>query len=379
MNEEKHHISNRYQRQISLKGFGKTGQDKLSDSRVLVVGVGGLGCAALQYLAAAGTGTIGLLDFDVVQVSNLHRQVLFMENDLGKSKTAVARERLKQQNSEINLVEYNLRLTTENCLEIFEEYELILDGTDNFSTRYMINDACVLLGKPLIMGAISEYQGQVSIFNADGRSSVNYRDLFPQPPQANEILNCAEAGVLGILPGIIGVQMASEAIKLITGIGSPLINRLFTYDALSNETMVFSLDKNAESDAVIPANREVFRQTDYQWLCGESGGEPEITEEDFLHLIGEEGVQCIDVREYGEEPLPESFEYIQIPLSQLKERKNEITGSVLLLFCQSGIRSKKAVDMLKDANLPGRKLYSLAGGIAKATTLLKSSHENTQH
>ena len=224
-----HKSYERYQRQILLKEFGIDAQQKLLQAKVLVIGAGGLGCPALQYLVAAGIGTIGIVDDDIVSLNNLHRQVLYTVNDIGLSKAEVAAEKLKALNDEINIISYNERLTNKNALALLMNMILLVDGTDNFSSRYMINDACVLLNKPLVYGAISKFEGQVAVFNIKDEiqiRAINYRDLFPTPPKDDEVLNCAEAGVLGVLPGIIGTMQANETIKLITGIGKPLINTI---------------------------------------------------------------------------------------------------------------------------------------------------------
>ena len=235
---DKKELYERYQRQIILPEFGEEGQQKLLKAKVLVIGAGGLSCPVLQYLTAAGTGTIGIVDDDVVALNNLHRQVLYSVGDIGSSKAERARHILHQLNPEIKILPYNERLTVQNALILFDEFDIIIDGTDNFSTRYMINDACVLMNKPLVYGAISQFEGQVSVFNfrqTENEEAVNYRDIFPDPPKEGEVLNCAEAGVLGALPGIIGTMMANETIKLITGIGEPLANQLLTYNALNNQ------------------------------------------------------------------------------------------------------------------------------------------------
>jgi len=228
---DKEKLYERYQRQIILPDFGQEGQQKLLKAKILVIGAGGLGCPVLQYLAAAGVGTIGIVDDDVVAINNLHRQVLYSADDLGLSKAKRAAQILDQLNPGIRIIPYSERLTAQNALILFDEFDTIIDCTDNFSTRYMINDACVLMNKPLVYGAISRFEGQVAVFNFMRNGSdeaVNYRDLFPNPPREDEVLNCAEAGVLGPLAGIIGTMMANETIKLITGIGEPLANQLLT-------------------------------------------------------------------------------------------------------------------------------------------------------
>jgi adenylyltransferase/sulfurtransferase len=233
MNDQK--LYERYHRQIILPEFGEIGQQKLLKAKVLVIGAGGLGCPALQYLTAAGIGTIGIVDDDVVSLNNLHRQVLYSVNDIGLSKAERAAHILEQLNPDINIIAYNERLENQNAITLFHDFDIVVDGTDNFSTRYMINDACVLLNKPLVYGAISLFEGQVSVFRNQNADDVNYRDIFPDPPKEGEVLNCAEAGVLGVLPGIIGTMMANETIKLLTGIGDSLINQLLTYNALNNQ------------------------------------------------------------------------------------------------------------------------------------------------
>ncbi len=379
MKNQEPHIKNRYQRQEILKGFGVAAQEKLATAKVLVVGAGGLGCPALLYLAAAGTGTIGIADFDQVQASNLHRQVLFTEEDLGSLKVTAAVSQLQKRNSEIELIAYPIRLDASNCLSVLETYDIILDGSDNFSTRYMLNDACVLLNKPLIMGAISQFEGQVAVFNATGKNPVQYRDLFPTPPAANDVLNCAEAGVLGVLPGLIGIQMATETIKLITGIGNALIDQLFTYNALTNETSVFGLSKHPMGSKDLPATRDEFQQTDYAWLCGEDAKGIEIKEDQFIQLRQGKLVQVIDVREYHETPVVTATDISQIPLSELAGRLNEINGSTVLLFCQSGVRSRKAATLLTEHFGKSRTVYSLAGGLQQAVTLTTSAYEREKN
>jgi sulfur-carrier protein adenylyltransferase/sulfurtransferase len=260
----------RYGRQMLIPAFGVSGQQKLLAAKVLMIGAGGLGCPALQYLVAAGVGTVGIVDHDIVAVSNLHRQVLYSTADIGQSKALRAKVVLEALNPEIQIRAYPEQLTPANALGIMREYDIIVDGTDNFATRYMINDACVLLGKPLVYGAVSRFEGQVAVFNQQDQktASVNYRDLYPQPPDAGTVLNCAEAGVLGVLPGIIGAMQANEVIKLITGIGKPLINRLLTYNALNNQFFEIGLTTQAGTKALIPGDEIAFGQMDYQLLCG---------------------------------------------------------------------------------------------------------------
>lgn len=354
----------RYQRQIILNGFGEEGQRKLQQAKVLVVGAGGLGCPALQYLAAAGVGTIGIVDDDVVSLHNLHRQVLFASGDVGRPKTEVAAERLQRMNPEVKIYTHPVRLTNQNALDIFASYDLVLDGTDNFASRYIINDACVLLHKPLVYGAISQFEGQVAVFNLTGdEQAVNYRDLFPQPPPPGSVLNCAEAGVLGVLPGIIGTLQATEVIKLITGMGKPLVNQLFTYNALTNESFVFDLAVKKETSALIPRSAADFQQTDYQWLCEKPSAVEEIDAAAFDHLRQQGDTVIVDVREEGEQPGVTEFQHRKIPLSVLNQQVPPIVANTIVVFCQSGKRSRQAATILSASFGKAKKIYSLQGGI----------------
>ncbi|HEX8356205.1 MAG TPA: HesA/MoeB/ThiF family protein, partial [Segetibacter sp.] len=328
----------RYQRQMLLKEMGEGGQQKLLEAKVLVVGAGGLGCPALQYLAAAGVGSIGIVDDDVVSISNLHRQILYSANDVGSAKAEKAAAVLRALNPEIEIVAYNLRLTNQNAIDLFKQFDIVLDGSDNFSTRYMINDACVLLGKPLVYGAISRFEGQVAILNCVTPNSmekpVNYRDLFPHPPAENEVMNCAEAGVLGVLPGIIGSMQANETIKLITGIGQPLINRLLTYNALNNQVYEIALTASADTGNLIPENIAAFTSKDYNWDCAVNNP-PEVSLREFNTLLNNKYITIIDVRETGERPVITEFKNTHIPLNQLAEKLPVVNTEVVIAFCQS--------------------------------------------
>jgi adenylyltransferase/sulfurtransferase len=356
----------RYHRQLILQDFGEAGQQKLLQAKVLVIGAGGLGCPALQYLTAAGVGTIGIVDDDTVSLSNLHRQILYSVNDIGLSKAEKAAEALRKLNPEIKIIVYPERLTTQNALSILDTFDIIIDGTDNFSSRYMINDACVLLDKTLVYGAISQYEGQVTIFNSKKNETgvaVNYRDLFPNPPKENEVLNCAEAGVLGVLPGIIGAMQANETIKLVTGIGKPLINRLLTYNALSNQLYELELSARQETRSLIPENKEAFEKMDYNWLCGSTVEQNEIDGNFFNDLLATGGIDVIDVREPGEIPAVKEFAFLHIPLNMLEEKIALIQSNTVVVYCQSGIRSLKAAKQLTAIFGASKKIYSLRGGI----------------
>jgi adenylyltransferase/sulfurtransferase len=356
----------RYQRQIILKEFGEAGQQKLLQSKVLVIGAGGLGCPALQYLAAAGVGTIGIVDDDIVSISNLHRQPLYSTFDIGFSKAEKAKHSLTRLNPDITVHAYNERLTTQNALAIIEKFDIVIDGTDNFASRYLINDACVLMNKTLVYGAVSQFEGQLAIFNSknkNGDAPVNYRDLFPVPPKDGEILNCVEAGVLGVLPGIIGTMQANETIKLITGIGKPLINSLLTYNALNNRMYEVSLLAKATTRSLIPNSKAAFEAMNYEWLCSSGNTRFEIDIATFNQHKNKPDVKIIDVRELNEQPLPSGFQFMRIPLSVFKENTASIGNETVILFCQSGKRSLQAAEWLFDTFGESKKIYSLKGGI----------------
>jgi adenylyltransferase/sulfurtransferase len=358
----------RYQRQILLQEFGVTAQQKLLQAKVLVVGAGGLGCPVLQYLIAAGVGTIGIVDDDVVSLTNLQRQVLYNMDDIGLLKAEVAAEKLRKLNDEINIIAYNIRLNNKNALSIIADYDIIIDGTDNFSSRYMINDACVLLNKPLVYGAISKFEGQVAILNVKdetNKRAINYRDLFPTPPKDDEVLNCAEAGVLGVLPGIIGTMQANETIKLITGIGNALINKMLTYNALDNSVYEFNLSLNEDAKELIPKDEDEFIEMDYDWLCSsQTNNKFEIDVAQFNDLIEDNSTIIIDVREKDEQPVVDEFKHIQIPVSELMNNQSLIKKDNVVVFCQSGNRSLQAAKLLHEL-FSDKEIYSLKGGIVE--------------
>jgi sulfur-carrier protein adenylyltransferase/sulfurtransferase len=361
---EKNASLERYHRQVILKELGEPGQRKLLAAKVLVIGAGGLGCPVLQYLTAAGVGTLGVIDHDVVSLSNLHRQVLFDMNDIGKTKAERAAVKLRQLNPDVQVFPYNKCLTNQNALDILEPYDIIVDASDNFPTRYLVNDACVLLNKPFVYGAVSRWEGQVAVFNAAHNSAgrtVNYRDLFPVQPQEGEIANCAEAGVLGVLPGIIGSLQAGEVIKLITGIGKPLVNQLQTFNLNTNEWFAWEVSTSVQADALLPKDKAAFINMDYENTCILEGIK-EINVSEFNNLLQEKGVTVIDVRERGEQPLVDEFAHLQIPLSQLKEKIATLDGDNIITFCQTGKRSGQAARLLANTYTT-KKIYSLRGGI----------------
>jgi len=352
----------RYSRQVSLKELGETGQKKLASAKILIVGAGGLGCPALLFLAAAGVGCIGIADDDLVSLSNLQRQVLFSSKDVGKSKVFVATEKIKELNPYVKVISHPERLTTENALDVIKDYDIVIDGTDNFPSKYLINDACVLLGKTLICGSVSKFEGQVAVFNVADKKNVkcNYRDLFPQPPE-EKILNCAEEGVLGVTTGIIGTMQANEAIKLLTGIGEPLINQLLIFNSLNNHSYILEITENNESYQ-LPSNESEFRQTDYDWVCALATGIEEIDATQLRTIIEENETLFIDVREVEE--MPEvNFKHQRIPLSDFRNQIENISADKIVCFCQTGKRSLDAARILFEKFGETKKVYSLKNGV----------------
>ncbi len=356
----------RYKRQIQLSEFGLASQEKLLKARVLVIGAGGLGCPALQYLVAAGVGNIGIIDYDVVDISNLQRQVLYTVDDVGKSKAETAATKLNELNPEIDIRTYNLQLSNKNALELISGYDLVVDGSDNFATRYLVNDACVILDKPLVYGAVLRFEGQVGVFNLadkESKKKTNYRDLFPEPPDPLTILSCNEAGVLGVLPGIIGTMQATEAIKIITGIGIPLCNKIISYNALHNSFYDFEVIPYVKSGMEYPKSESEFLNFNYEWFCNSHTNLHEISAEEFDFLRKNEKIAIIDVREKGELPEVDEFSFTLIPLSEFESLVSTIsTDKKIVIFCKSGKRSLKAVKILSET-YPDSKVYSLSGGI----------------
>lgn len=361
----------RYSRHLIIPEFNIEGQRRLKEARVLVVGTGGLGSPLLQYLVAAGVGTIGLVDFDVVEASNLQRQVLFTLQDIGKPKVEAARERLQAQNPYVKFHTYETRLTSENALNIIREYDVVADGTDNFATRYLVNDACVLLGKVNVYASIFRFEGQLSVFNyADesGQRGPNYRDLFPTPPPPGLVPSCAEGGVIGVLPGILGSLQANEVLKVISGVGEPLSGRLFLFDALSFETRTLKVRKD-ENNPLTGTNPTQKALLDYEQFCGMgedteaayAGKEISVQELKAWQDMGEP-YQLIDVRE------PYEYEIAQIggeliPLKEIKEQVNRLASDRrVVVHCRSGKRSADAIRQLEQA-YGFQNLYNLKGGI----------------
>lgn len=356
-----------------LGGFGEAGQQKLRQAKVLVAGAGGLGCPALQYLAAAGVGTLGVVDGDTVSLSNLHRQVLYATADVGLPKATCAKTRLQALNPETEIIAFNRRLDAQNALDIIADFDIVIDGTDNFSTRYLVNDACVLLGKTLVYGAVSRFEGQLAVFNYPGDGeAVNYRDLFPRPPAEGEVPDCSEAGVLGVLPGVIGAMQAGEAIKIITGIGRVLANRLLTFDALRNTVYEVTLTPRPGSAALIPKDAESLRQTDYERLCGVKDFRFAIDSARLDALLRAKPVDVIDVRELHETPAPGGLGHRRIPLSQWSDHPPAPLHDTVVVVCQSGARSLQAARRLAGVFGPSKTVYSLQGGVVEWNLHLKN-------
>jgi adenylyltransferase/sulfurtransferase len=336
----------RYNRHLILPGFGDEAQNKLKNSKVLVVGAGGLGCPALLYLTAAGVGTIGIADNDVVSISNLQRQILFTPEDLDENKAIVAKEKLETQNPHIRIKALPYKLDKNNVLDIVFEYDLVIDGSDNFSTRYLLNDACVILKKPLVYGAIHQFEGQVSVFNY--KDGPTYRCLFPEPPSHNEMPACNEAGVIGVLPGIVGTWQATEAVKIIAEIGQVLSGKLLTFDLLTNTTGSFEFVSNETNKKMTTLGNYSFDET-----CA-------IKELDLTTLKNLSGkIQLVDVRE-ASEYAEKNLNGINIPLSELEERMHEIDPNLsTVIHCKTGIRSQKAIAKIKQ-QYPSIEIYNLA-------------------
>jgi len=350
-------MSDRYQRQMILPNFGLTAQNKLQAARVLIVGMGGLGCPALQYLVGAGVGHIGIMDADTISLSNLHRQLLFTEKEIGLQKVTVAANKMQLLNAEISIEQYPFHLEPSNARSIISNYDLVIDATDNFPAKYLINDACVLLNKPFVYGAVSRYEGQVAVFNVqqnEGRA-INYRDLFPVSPKPGEVPSCAEAGVIGVLPGIIGAMQAAEAIKLITGIGHPLVGRIYHYHLLQAQGYALEITANEQ---YIPFNEEQIFMREEDDM--EDIDVPEISVKEFNRLRAMPEVFVLDVREKSEYP-PIDFSDAQIPMSELQNKMHEIPEKEICIVCHQGIRSIYAAQQIsQQRNL---KVYSLKGGL----------------
>ncbi len=360
----------RYHRHLIMPEFNLEAQLALKNAKVLVVGAGGLGAPVLQYLAAAGVGTIGIADYDTIELSNLQRQILFATVDVGKYKAEVAKDRILAMNPNIEVRVILEKVTAENALEILVPYDVILDGSDNFPTRYLINDACYLLKKINVFGSIFRFEGQLAVFNYEEKSglrSANYRDIFPEPPAPGMVPNCAEAGVLGVLPGIIGAMQANEAIKVITGIGEPLVNKLLVMDSLSNTQHVLKISKQKDNP-LSGENPTLTSLIDYEEFCGITSNDDlvninEITPGEFIALKNsKEEFQLIDVREKSEYEIS-NLNGLLIPLSELENHVDKINRQgMVIIHCQSGKRSAAAIERLQ-REFGFSNLVNLEGGI----------------
>jgi molybdopterin/thiamine biosynthesis adenylyltransferase/rhodanese-related sulfurtransferase len=357
----------RYSRHLIMPEVGMDGQLKLKQARVLLIGAGGLGAPLGLYLAAAGVGHLGIVDFDVVDFTNLQRQVTFSTSDVGRPKLDAAKDRLAGMNPTIDIQTYETSLTSANALDLFRDYDIIVDGTDNFPTRYLVNDACLLLGKRNVYGSIFRFEGQVSIFGApDGPC---YRCLYPEPPPPGLVPSCAEGGVLGVLPGIVGAIQAIEAIKLILGTGDPLIGRLLLFDALGMKFRELKLKKNPACPLCGP-NRTITKLIDYEEFCGIRGEEapaaattvPEMTPRELKQRLDRgDDLFVLDVREPHEYQICNLNGYL-IPLGDLPKRVHELDSSrEIVAHCRSGKRSADAAEFLRKAGF--RKIWNLKGGI----------------
>lgn len=358
----------RYNRHIIIPEFGMEAQQKLKAAKVLVIGSGGLGSPVLLYLAAAGIGTIGIVDFDVVDDSNLQRQVLFGVSEVGQPKVEAAKRRLQSLNPHITLNVYNTQLTSKNALSLIQDYDVVADGTDNFPTRYLVNDACVLLGKTNVYASIFQFEGQISVFNyrnSKGEIGPNYRDLYATPPPAGLVPSCAEGGVLGVLPGILGSLQALEVIKVITGVGEVLSGRFFSFDALSFESRTFNIKRNPANplNGTNPTLKELI---DYEQFCGVKAVEKKIKEINAIELndwqMRGEDFQIIDVRE------PYEYEIVNIgaeliPLGTVLDNVDKIArNKKVVVQCKTGNRSGKVIRELEE-KFGFENLYNLKGGI----------------
>ncbi len=351
-------IMERYNRQINLPEVGNKGQQKLANAKVLVVGAGGLGCAVLPYLSASGIGTIGIIDGDKVDISNLHRQVLYTEESVGKSKVEVAANHLKKQNSETNIIIHNEFLSAKNAFSIMDGYDIIIDATDNLPTRYLINDACVLLDKPFVYGSVYRFEGQVSVFNY--KNGPSYRCLFKE--NNHKPVNCEEAGTLSTAVGLIGMLQANEVMKMILNTGDVLSGKLLIYNTLNNQqnTIKFKKDDNIKIDFDFYKNHHLNKH--------------------LINISAETALQSemilIDVREFGETPIIETENIIQLPLSELENNLDNLErDKAYAIFCQHGVRSKIATNLLRNQNFTNVK--NITDGALKIYNLIKHGEEKS--
>jgi sulfur-carrier protein adenylyltransferase/sulfurtransferase len=356
----------RYQRHFSLEQFGEAGQHKLKEARVLVIGAGALGCPALTYLAAAGIGTIGIVDNDTVELSNLHRQPLYTVEDIGRPKVLAAQQRLLQLNPEITIHAHAMVFAPENALELIRNYNIVVDGTDNFPTRYLINDACVLLGKTNVHGSVVRFSGTVSVFNHKDRSGnfgPNYRDLFPVPPRPEEAPSCAEAGVIGVIPAIIGSMQAAEVIKIVSGIGEVASGQFIRHDALTNRQQVLRFEKDP-GNPLNGATENFIFETNYPQFCYQTPQPMKSITVTELKTLMDQGAdfQLVDVREIYENEAA-NLNGLLIPMGEIPTNVDKIDkDKQVVIHCRSGKRSANVIGFLEE-NHGFTNLYNLEGGI----------------
>jgi adenylyltransferase/sulfurtransferase len=348
--------SNRYNRQMILPEIGEGGQDKLAKAKVLVIGAGGLGAAILPYLAAAGVGEIGIVDDDVIEVSNLHRQVIYKTSSVGKSKAKEARHMISELNPLVKVKAISEKLSGKNVLTLFEKYDIVVDATDTISIKYLINDACLVTNKPMVYGSIFRFQGQVSVFNY--QNGPTYRCLYPD--ENSNALNCEDAGVIGVSVGIIGMFQANEVLKMILGIGEVLSGKILVYNILNNEQQKYDFDK---SDFQL-INRETFEEKYNKWEV------EEVSFESVLDEINQDEVLFLDVRNIDESPKITLQNQFQIPLMNLEKEIEKLNkNQTIYIFCQSGIRSKIAVELFQKHQF--KNVKSIAGGALAMKQLLQ--------
>lgn len=376
----------KYSRQIILEDIGEEGQLKLKKAKVLVVGAGGLGCPVLQYLTAAGVGNIGIVDFDLVDVSNLHRQVLYNEKDIDKPKVDVAAGKLRKQNSNINIVAYNVRLESHNVNSLLHKYEIIVDCTDNFESRYLIDNYCDNYGKPMVYGSVHRFQGQVSVFNyySEDSDPPRYRCLYPKPPEPGSGLDCSEGGVLGVLPGIIGMMQAAEVIKIITGIGKVLSGKLLCFDMKSMESTIMEITRSSEISKYSSSDEEFWKLI---YSDAFETGKPfnhffELsisTEMLYDWIKRKKDIQIIDVREYNKSWFKVDEYYgldcIKIAKSELESNPKRVRRDKdVVLFCDSGKSSYLALETLVE-KFEFSNIYYLTGGLRAWKRMKKNLHK----
>lgn len=360
----------RYSRHLSLPEVGQSGQNKIRSASVLCLGAGGLGSPVAMYLTAAGIGRLGILDFDTVDYSNLQRQLLHGTEDVGRPKTESARDTLRRLNPNVDVVLHDTRLTSANALELIRPYDLVVDGTDNFPTRYLSNDACVLLGKPNVYGSVFRFEGQASVF-APHLGGPCYRCLFPEPPPPGVVPSCAEGGVLGVLPGIVGCIQATEALKLILGRGRSLLGRLLVFDALAMQFRELSLRRDPKCP-LCGEHRAITQLIDYEQFCGindpstmNAPHPDEVTVQDMKRALDDPalGIKVLDVREPDEYQIARVQGTTLLPLSSLPQRFQELDpNQAYYLHCKGGVRSLKALQFLRERGF--KSLKSVKGGIA---------------